>query len=97
MASKIFTRKVMMIGREPECSLIVTIPRKICNALGIGKGTRLYFKLEGNSFIVSKDCEPIDDKVENSNGTLTKTGHVEKTKKDGEIIVGGISLADLQY
>lgn len=85
------------MGREPEHSLMVTIPRKICNALKIEKGINLYFKLESNSFIVSKDCEPIDDKVENGNGTLTKTGRVEAAKKDGEIIAGGISLADLQY
>lgn len=85
------------MGREPEHSLMVTIPRKICNALKIEKGTNLYFKLESNRFIVSKDCEPIDDKVENSNSTLTKTGHVETTKKDGVIIAGGISIADLQY
>ncbi|MGH2613085.1 MAG: AbrB/MazE/SpoVT family DNA-binding domain-containing protein, partial [Rhabdochlamydiaceae bacterium] len=57
MTQKIYARSVMKMGHEPQHSLMVTIPRKICTELQIGKGTNLYFKLEGNRFVVSKDTK----------------------------------------
>ena len=92
MKRNIFTRKVKRLGREPEHSLMVTIPRKICNALKIEKGTKLYFKLEGNNFIVSKDCEPVDTKVEDGNDAMTETRNVGTTKKMGRLLLGGYRL-----
>ena len=99
MVSKIYARKVMRMGREPEHSLMVTIPRKICTELQIGKGTMLYFKLEENCFVVSKDSKFLDGITENNNGdtdTIEAANHVTK-EKEKDIIIDGISLADLQY
>ena len=84
--------------REPKHSLMVTIPRKICEALQIEKGTRLYLKLEDNRFIVSKEERFLWSRTEdNSNGTITN-GTSDQTKKERkDITIHGISLADLGY
>ncbi len=93
MVSKIHARRVMKMGREPRHSLMVTIPRKICKSLQIGKGTVLYFKLEENCFIVSQDLKLLEN-----NSQYVKTDISVESKKEGEnVITGGISLADLQY
>ena len=86
------------MGREPKHSLMVTIPRKICEALQIEKGTRLYLKLEDNRFIVSKEERFLWSRTEdNSNGTITN-GTSDQTKKERkDITIHGISLADLGY
>lgn len=102
MIQKIFERIVMRMGREPEHSLTVTIPKKICESLQIEKGARLYFKLEENWFVVSKDIKSLDNIINNDNGGITTIDSIEPITKEngnkkGEIIVDGISLADLQY
>jgi bifunctional DNA-binding transcriptional regulator/antitoxin component of YhaV-PrlF toxin-antitoxin module len=105
MIPKIFSRRVMKMGREPEHSLMVTIPKKICEKLQIEKGTRLYFKLEDYKFIVSKDSKSLDNEDINNNDDTTIIESIKQTKgenqedKKGEkdIIVDGVSLADLQY
>ena len=98
MEQKIYARSVMKMGREPEHSLMVTIPRKICEALQIEKGTRLYLKLEENRFIVSKEERFLRSRTEdNSDGTITD-GTSDQTKKEREdVTVQGISLGDLRY
>jgi len=102
MIQKIFERSVMKMGREPEHSLTVTIPKKICEKLQIEKGARLYFKLEGNKFIVSKDTKSLDNMVSNDNGAITTIESINPiTKENGnkkkEVIADGVSLAELQY
>lgn len=100
MVPKIYARSVMMMGREPQHSLMVIIPRKIWEALQINKGTRLYFKLEDNGFVVSKDSKFLDDSTESSNddmNTIKAANHMQKEKERRDVIVDGISLADLQY
>ncbi|MDE1845179.1 MAG: AbrB/MazE/SpoVT family DNA-binding domain-containing protein [Thaumarchaeota archaeon] len=98
MIQKIFERSVMRMGREPEHSLIVTIPKKICEKLQIEKGARLYFKLEESRFVVSKDIKSLDNMVSNDNGAITI---IESTKENGnkkkEVMADGVSLAELQY
>jgi bifunctional DNA-binding transcriptional regulator/antitoxin component of YhaV-PrlF toxin-antitoxin module len=102
MIQKIFERSVMKMGREPEHSLTVTIPKKICEKLQIEKGARLYFKLEESRFVVSKDIRSLDNMVSNDNYTITTIESVNPiTKENGnkkkEVIVDGVSLAELQY
>lgn len=98
MEQKIYARSVMKIGREPQHSLMVTIPRKICKYLQIEKGTRLYFKLEENRFVVSKEIKFLGNITENSNDSTVRVNSSDQTKKEREdITVQGISLADLQY
>jgi antitoxin component of MazEF toxin-antitoxin module len=98
MEQKIYTRSVMRMGREPEHSLIVTIPRKICGALQIEKGTRLYFKLEENRFVVSKEIKSLENVTENRNDSTVTVNSSDQTKKErGDITVQGISLVDLRY
>ncbi|HET7337280.1 MAG TPA: AbrB/MazE/SpoVT family DNA-binding domain-containing protein [Candidatus Nitrosotalea sp.] len=102
MIQKIFERIVMRMGREPEHSLTVTIPKKICESLQIEKGTRLYFKLEENRFVVSRDIKSLDGTVSNNNYTNTAIDSMEPiTKENGnkkkEIMVDGVSLVELQY
>ena len=102
MIQKIFERIVIRMGREPEHSLTVTIPRKICESLQIEKGARLYFKLEENRFVVSKDIKSLDGAVNNDNCTITAIDFIDKiTKENGnkkkEVIADGVSLAKLQY
>jgi antitoxin component of MazEF toxin-antitoxin module len=101
MIQKIFERSVMKMGREPEHSLTVTIPKKICEKLQIEKGARLYFKLEGNKFIVSKDIKSLDNIVSNDNDIITTIDSTKPTKendnKEEEVIADGVSLAELQY
>lgn len=102
MIPKIYARKVMKIGREPEHSLMVTIPKKICESLQIEKGARLYFKLEENRFVVSKDIKSLDNIVSNDNYTITTIEYTNPiTKENGnkkeEVIADGVSLAELQY
>jgi len=95
----------MKMGREPEHSLMVTIPKRICEKLQIEKGTRLYFKLEDCRFVVSKDIKSLDnDGINNNNDTTiiesikqTKGENQEDKKGEKDIIVDGVSLADLQY
>ncbi|MDE1862957.1 MAG: AbrB/MazE/SpoVT family DNA-binding domain-containing protein [Thaumarchaeota archaeon] len=99
MTQKIHARRVMKMGREPKHSLMVTIPRKICNELQIEKGTRLYFKPEGNHFVVSKDSKFLAIRTENGNDdttTIDAGNDITKEKKKN-VMVHGISLADLQY
>jgi antitoxin component of MazEF toxin-antitoxin module len=98
MIQRIYERSVIQMGYKPKHSFMVTIPRKICESLQIEKGTRLYFKLEGNRFVVSNDIKSLDDiicKDSDSVATIEST----KTKKEDkeDIIVDGISLADLRY
>ncbi|MGI0101244.1 MAG: hypothetical protein ACREA7_01455 [Nitrosotalea sp.] len=93
MVPKIYARSVMMMGREPQHSLMVIIPRKIWEALQINKGTRLYFKLEENGFVVSKDVKFLEDNLQDRDAGES----IELKKENGNIIVDGISLADLQY
>ena len=101
MIQKIFERIVMKMGREPEHSLTVTIPKKICKSLQIEKGTRLYFKLEENRFVVSKDIKSLDGMTSNDNHTITTIESTKPTKENGnkkeEVIANGVSLAELQY
>jgi len=91
----------MKMGREPEHSLMVTIPKKICESLQIEKGIILYFKLEESRFVVSKDIKSLygitcnDDSstaIESTN-LITK----ENGNKKEEVIVDGVSLVELQY
>ncbi|MGI0073706.1 MAG: AbrB/MazE/SpoVT family DNA-binding domain-containing protein [Nitrosotalea sp.] len=96
MIQKIYARRVMRMGHEPEHSLMVTIPKKICDILQIEKGTKLYFKLEENRFVVSKDSKFLDDDTNNSNYTTIESIK-SKEKAKGDVIVQGASLADLQY
>ncbi|MHB8546536.1 MAG: hypothetical protein ACYDAJ_07215 [Nitrosotalea sp.] len=100
MIQKIFERSVMKMGREPEHSLTVTIPKKICENLQIEKSTILYFKLEDGRFVVSKDIRSLDI-VSNDNYTITTIESTKSTKENGnkkkEVIVDGVSLAELQY
>lgn len=101
MIPKIYSRSVMKMGREPEHSLMVTIPKRICEKLQIEKGTRLYFKLEDYTFVVSKDIRSLDGIVSNDNYTITTMESAKSTKENGnkkkEIMVDGVSLAELQY
>lgn len=102
MIPKIYARKVMKMGREPEHSLMVTIPRKICESLQIEKSTILYFKLEENRFVVSKDIKSLDGTVSNNNYTITTMESANPiTKENGnkkeEVMVDGVSLVELQY
>ena len=101
MIQKIFERIVMKMGREPEHSLTVTIPKRICESLQIEKGTRLYFKLEENRFVVSKDIKSLDGITSNDNYTITTIDSTKSTKENGnkkeEVITNGVSLAELQY
>jgi bifunctional DNA-binding transcriptional regulator/antitoxin component of YhaV-PrlF toxin-antitoxin module len=101
MTQKIFERSVMKMGREPEHSLTVTIPKKICEKLQIEKGTRLYFKLEDCMFIVSKDSKSLYYDGINNSGCTTTIESTKPTKENGnkkkEVIVDGMSLAELQY
>ena len=93
------------MGREPEHSLMVTIPKKICEKLQIEKGTRLYFKLEDYKFVVSKDSKSLDSEDINNNDDTTMIESIKQTKEENqvdkkgekEIIVDGVSLAELQY
>lgn len=91
----------MKMGREPEHSLMITIPKKICESLQIEKGARLYFKLEDGRFVVSKDIKSLDNIVSNNNGTITAIDSAKSTKENGnkkeEVIADGVSLAELQY
>lgn len=98
MIQKIHARSVMKMGQESRHSLMVTIPRKICNALQIEKGDILYFKLEENSFVVSKDRKFLECSPEKSNDdTVTIESLNQITKEKKNVIVDGISLTDLQY
>lgn len=51
----------MRMGREPRHSLMITIPRKICRELNIEKGSKLYFKLDNDRFVVSKESNFLED------------------------------------
>ena len=94
--ARIYARHVVKMGREPRHSLMVTIPRKICETLQIEKGTTLYFKLEENSFVVSKDCKFLESTDNNHADTAVESMKPAKEKKR-DISVAGVSLADLQY
>ena len=103
MIPKIYARKVMKMGREPEHSLMVTIPKKICESLQIEKGIILYFKLEESRFVVSKDIKSLDNIASNNNnGTITTIESTDPiTKENGnkkeEVIMDDVSLVELQY
>lgn len=105
MIPKIYSRKIMKMGREPEHSLMVTIPKRICEKLQIEKGTRLYFKLEDCKFVVSKDIKSLDNYGINNNDDTTIIESIKQTKEENQedkkgeedVIVNGVSLADLQY
>lgn len=86
---KIQSRKVLMIGRESRHSLAVTIPAKICKALKIEKGTVLYFKLEENHLVVSKEKPFQTDAAD-----VIK---LQESKKVEDVKLEGISLSDLHY
>lgn len=96
MTQKIHARRVMKMGQEPRHSFMVTIPRKICNELQIEKGTTLYFKLEENRFVVSKDSEFLENIDGNDNITTVESIAPTKEKKM-DISMTGVSLSDLQY
>lgn len=97
MIHKIYIRSVIKMGRESRHSLMVTIPREICSELQIGKGTKLYFKLEGRRFVVSKDSKFLESTDSNDNTITIKSIEPAKEKKEMDISVAGVSLADLQY
>lgn len=105
MIPKIYSRSVMKMGREPEHSLMVTIPKKICEKLQIEKGTRLYFKLEDCRFVVSKDSKSQYNDEDINNDDITTIESIKQTKEENQedkkgekdIIADGVSLADLQY
>lgn len=98
MTQKIYERHAMRLGCQSRHSLMVTIPKKICKALQIEKGTTLYFKLEGCKFVVSRDIKFLGNGTDNINDTIIiESTKKENGNKDKEIIVDGISLADLQY
>lgn len=98
MTKKIYERHAMQLGSQSRHSLMVTIPKKICESLQIEKGTKLYFKHEGCKITVSKDIKFLEDATYTDNSTVAT---IESTKKENgknkEIMVDGISLADLQY
>ena len=87
----------MRMGHEPRHSLMVTIPREICTEIQIGKGTRLYFKLEENKFVVSKDVKFLESTDSNDDIITIESIAPAKEKKEMDISVAGVSLADLQY
>ncbi|MGI0069565.1 MAG: AbrB/MazE/SpoVT family DNA-binding domain-containing protein, partial [Nitrosopumilaceae archaeon] len=60
-------RSVIQLGHESKHSFMVTIPKKICDSLQIEKGTKLYFKLEDCSFVVSKDSKILGNDTDNIN------------------------------
>ncbi|MDE1766451.1 MAG: AbrB/MazE/SpoVT family DNA-binding domain-containing protein [Thaumarchaeota archaeon] len=95
MIQKIHARSVMRMGREPRHSLMVTIPREICNALQIEKGNMLYFKLEGNKFAVSKDSK--FEHTDGNDNTTTVESIAPTKEKKMDISMTGVSLSDLQY
>jgi hypothetical protein len=107
MIPKVYARSVIKMGREPEHSFMVTIPKKICDILQIEKGTRLYFKLEDCRFAVSKNIKSLDytnddNNDDNNNDSIISIEPAnqitkEKEKKKVEVIMDGVSLADLQY
>jgi antitoxin component of MazEF toxin-antitoxin module len=100
MIPKIYARSVMKMGREPKHSLMVIIPKRICEKLQIEKGTRLYFKLENCIFAVSKDSKFLDNGTDNNDDMITieSTNQITKEKENKiDAIVDGVSLADLQY
>jgi antitoxin component of MazEF toxin-antitoxin module len=104
MIPKIDSRSVMKMGSEPEHSLMVTIPKRICEKLQIEKGTRLYFKLEDYRFTVSKDSKFLDNDDINNDDDTTSIEFIKQTKeenqedkKEEDVIVDGVSLAELQY
>jgi bifunctional DNA-binding transcriptional regulator/antitoxin component of YhaV-PrlF toxin-antitoxin module len=84
MAQKIYSRSVIQLGHESKHLLMITIPKKICEALDIEKGTKLYFKLEDCKFVVSKDTKFLDS-TDNINDTIiigsTKTEKETRTKR----------------
>ena len=88
---QIHARRVMKMGREPRHSLMVTIPRKICKSLQIDKGAILYFKLEGNGFVVSKEAGTLEDNTEGD-----KTELVEPAKEEHNSIQDERLLASLE-
>ncbi|MDE1861990.1 MAG: AbrB/MazE/SpoVT family DNA-binding domain-containing protein [Thaumarchaeota archaeon] len=92
-ATRIYARRVVKIGREPKHSLVVTIPRKICKVLQIEKGTKIYFKLDEDHFIVSKDSKFLEGYLQ----YMKMVTPVDSKKEKEGVIAGGISLADLQY
>lgn len=94
MIPKIFSRRVMKMGREPEHSLMVTIPKRICEKLQIEKGTKLYFNLEDCRFVVSKYIKSLDNDDTTTIESIKQTKEEDKKEK---IIVDGVSLAELQY
>lgn len=96
MTQKIYARSVMKMGHEPQHSLMITIPRKICSELQIDKGTVLYFKLEENKFVVSKDSKLLES-VDGNDTTITVESMEHAKERNMDISVGGVSLADLQY
>ena len=105
MIPKIYSRRVMKMGREPEHSLMVTIPKKIYEKLQIEKGTKLYFKLEDCRFVVSKDIKSLDNDGINNNDDTTIIESIKQTNEENQedkkgeedVIVDGVSLAELQY
>ncbi len=86
---KIPSRKVLRIGHKSRFSLAVTIPSKICKALKIEKGTVLYFKLEGNYLLVSKEKS-----FQTEEACVIE---LQESKKVEDVKVGEISLSDLHY
>jgi antitoxin component of MazEF toxin-antitoxin module len=101
MIPKIYARSVIKMGREPKHSLMAIIPKRICEKLQIEKGTRLYFRLENCIFAVSKDSKFLDNDTDNNDDTITIefVNQIAKEKKNKkvDVIVDGVSLADLQY
>ena len=101
MIPKIYARSVIKMGHEPKHSFMVTIPKKICERLQIEKGTRLYFKLEDCRFAVSKNIKSLDDNNSVSNNdsiiSIEPINQMTNEKEKRDVIVDGVSLADLQY
>jgi bifunctional DNA-binding transcriptional regulator/antitoxin component of YhaV-PrlF toxin-antitoxin module len=64
---KYCSRKAQKYGPKEKNTLSITIPSEYARYLGIVKGVKLFFRLEGNEIIISKE-EPVrydNEKIHN--------------------------------
>jgi len=55
---KYYSRKAQKYGPKEKSTLSVTIPSEYARYLGLVKGMKLFFRLEDNKIIISKE-EPV--------------------------------------
>jgi bifunctional DNA-binding transcriptional regulator/antitoxin component of YhaV-PrlF toxin-antitoxin module len=55
---KYYSRKAQKYGPKEKNTLSITIPSEYARRLGIVKGMKLFFRLEDNEIIISKE-EPV--------------------------------------